>query len=119
MKSVLLDVLGFGDPRNYVTGLILFLLGLLIVCDGQIGIQATPTSEVRWLTVFAELDNWIGWLFVWFGIDSFLNFKLTTLIVEKVLSPIFSPVIKAIVGEERIKRLQERMKKGEGGEDHA
>lgn len=94
----------------FVSGLILILLGLIVIGHGQIGIQATPTSEVHWITEFATLPSWIGWMFIWFGFDSFFGGKLTRALSNRVLTPI----VKAVVGEERLARLQAKLeKKGE------
>lgn len=93
-----------------ITCPLLLLFGLLVLCDGQIGIQATPTSEVRWLTVFAELDNWIGWLFIWMGVDSLFGGGLMRLLSDKVISHVITPVVKSIVGEERLVRLRTKLK---------
>ena len=105
MKHLFGNVFGFGEPMKFVTGLILLLLGLIVLGDGQIGIQATPTSEVQWITAFAALPNWFGWLFIWFGFDSFFDGKLTKVIVDKL----FTSIAKAVVGEERLKKLQTRL----------
>ena len=109
MKKFLSNAFGFGSPMDFVTGLILILLGLLILGDGQIGIQATSTGEVKWITAFDALPNWFGWMFFWFGINSFFDGKPTKLLIDKVLSPLLNLVARAVVGEERLKRIQTQL----------
>ena len=99
---------------QYVTGLILLLFGLVTMGGGQIGIQATPNSEISWITVFAALPNWTGWVLIWFGIDSFFDGKLTKVLFSRVLSPILDPIVKSMVGEERLEKFRARL--GGGGE---
>lgn len=104
------NILGFmGDPRDYIVGSILLMTGFLILTDGQVGIQATPTSEIRWITAFAELDDWVGWVCIWFGFDSLFRLKLTGLITEKIMAPIFIVIANGILGEEKVKKLKERL----------
>jgi len=110
MKNLFGSVLGFGNPTDFVSGLIFILLGLIVLGDGQIGIQATPTSEVHWITAFAALPNWIGWLFIWFGFDSLFGGKLTKLLSNKMLTPI----AKAVMGEERLKKLASKLESRKG-----
>jgi len=110
MKKILLNILGFGSPFGFMSGMILILLGMIILGDGEIGIKATSTSEVQWITAFASLDNWFGWIFIWFGFDSFFNGKLTNLLIDKILSPILNPIVKAILGEEKLKKIQEKIR---------
>ena len=101
MKKFLFNAFGFGSPADFTVGTILVLVGLITLGDGQIGIQATPTSEVNWITAFAALPNWFGWMFVWLGFDSFFDGKLTRLFVN--------PVARAVVGEERLKRTPTKL----------
>ena len=109
MKSLPEVLLGLGDPRDMVVGMMLLFMGMLIITNAQIGIK-TPAGDVRWITAFADLDARLGWGLIWIGVDSFFRKKLTYALLS-LLNPIFSPIIKGILGEERIKRWRERMGK--------
>ncbi len=117
MKTLLKALLGLGDLRNMIIGMMLLFMGMLIIANAQIGIK-TPTGDVRWIAAFADLDEWVGWMVLWFGFDSFFDMKLTGLLLSPLTS-IFTPIIKGIAGEERVKKWQERLgkkQKDDGGE---
>lgn len=109
MKKFPSIILGVDSYTDWLAGIFLLLLGLTIIGDGQIGVQATSTSEVKWITVFAALPKWFGWMLCVLGIDSFFGGKLLTWIINKILVPVLKPIAKSVVGEERLKRLQERL----------
>lgn len=118
MKTLLKGLLGLGDIRDMVIGMMLLFMGMLIIANAQIGIK-TPTGDVRWIAAFADLDEWVGWVLLWFGFDSFFGMKLTGLL-RSLLTSIFNPIIKGVLGVERVKRWQEQLKrkqKDDGGKE--
>lgn len=111
MKKFVSSIFGFGNPKDFAVGLIFIVLGLITLGGGQIGIQVTPTSEVRWVTAFAALPSWFGWLFILFGLDSILGGRLIGAIIG-FLSPLFNNIAESVVGKEILARILTKKESG-------
>ena len=99
------------DPYRSTGNIMMLLFGILIITNGDIGLKATPTSEVKWLGVFSTLPSYLGQLLIWFVFDDlFTGGQITKFVVERITLAL-SPVIKAIIGEEKFAALQKRLEK--------
>jgi len=118
-SGVLVRLSGFTSPSRFLSFTVMLLIGLLIVTGGRIGIQATPTSEVRWIEAFAELDAWFGWTVIWLAFDDLLfGDKATMFLISKTIGPVVRAVLSNLLGKERLDALTKRLesKKLEDGE---
>ena len=48
------------DPYRSTGNIMMLLFGILIITNGDIGLKAIPTSEVKWLGVFSTLPSYLG-----------------------------------------------------------
>jgi len=98
-------------PCDFFSSLFLMLLGLLIVGGYNLEIHAQDGELIADFKSLATLDAWVGWTLVYFGFDSLVGGRVTTFVVNRVLTPVLGPPVRAVVGEKRLERLQARLAK--------
>ena len=93
---------------GYVSGLVLIFFGLFVVGHFTVEIRNSSGAVISNLSGLTNLDSGVGWLLVFLGFDSFFSSRLSGFVITRLLSPILGPFVRAVVGEERLKRFQSR-----------
>jgi len=109
MKKFLIDWI---IPTNYerlLSGIVLLLIGMLVITNGRIGIQATPDGEVSWIEAFSTMDDWFGWVLIVMALDGLLfRGKAVMFLLSKTVMPVVRVVLSSILGEEKFSALMKR-----------
>jgi len=96
---------------NVVAGLILILMGTLVIGNYEVIIYNSEGVAVSNLNELTKLGEWFGWLVLFLGIDSIFGNKISKWLTEKIIAPILNPIIKGIVGKEKLEKLRARFNK--------
>jgi len=112
MKKFLLEWFVPSSYERLLSGLVLLIIGMLVITNGRIGIQATPEDEVRWIEAFSEMDDWLGWVLILMALDSlFFKGKALMFLLSKTITPVVHAILSGVLGEERFGALMKHLEK--------
>jgi len=98
-------------PTEIGTGLVFILIGLAAWNGGAIGIKGTVDADPTWINL-EFLPKWICVLVIWLGVDSLLcKGRVTPWFLTKYAQPTIEAVLKATIGEDRLKSLSKSLSK--------
>lgn len=105
------------NPREFALNTVMLIFCALTITGGRMAVQATPTSDVKWIEVFEKLPSWTGWFLLFLTLDSWLfRGKLLSATI-KATSKVTEPILKSVVGEEKFNKMVQRLKRPEEEED--
>lgn len=112
MKKFLINWIIPTSYERLLSSTVLLLIGMLVITNGRVGIQATPESEVSWIEAFSEIKTWVGWVIVWIAFDGvFVNGKATTFLLSITVLPVVRAILSNVLGEKRFDALMRRLEK--------
>lgn len=93
------------------SGLFAIILGALALRGGGFAIQLSPDSEPIWVLQNYTLPSVVCWGLIWIGIDiAILKGRATNWIFRRFVAPAFEVILKATIGEEKLKAWDEKLK---------
>ena len=94
------------------SGAFIIGLGLLALRGGGFAIQVGPDTEPIWILENYTLPSIVCGLLIYIGIDTAVfKGKATPWIFWKLVAPVLKVILKATIGEDRLKAWEEKLTK--------